>query len=192
VKYRTIVADPPWPYKNPGEFARGKTPVARGAGSRARYGSMSLDELRQLPVEEFARPDACLYLWTTGAFLEHAPGLVRRWGFRPVHLCTWIKTTQNAACSHGFPKVSPRTGYYWRSCAEFCWFGIRGQPEVDFRRVVPDAWLWPRGKHSAKPEAFFDLVESVSPGPYLELFARRNRLTWDTWGNESFQHVELA
>ena len=53
-------------------------------------------------------------------------------------------------------------------------------------------WVWPRGKHSEKPEAFLDVVESVSPGPYLEMFARRNRLGWDTWGNQSFEHVEMA
>lgn len=51
---------------------------------------------------------------------------------------------------------------------------------------------WPRGEHSAKPEAFLDLVEQVSPGPYLELFARRNRLGWDTWGNESLEHISLS
>lgn len=53
-------------------------------------------------------------------------------------------------------------------------------------------FTWPRGRHSEKPEAFFDLVEQVSPGPYLELFARRQRLGWDTWGNEALEHVELA
>jgi N6-adenosine-specific RNA methylase IME4 len=58
---------------------------------------------------------------------------------------------------------------------------------------APSAWFqWPRTAHSAKPEAFLDLVESVSPGPYLELFARRNRLGWDTWGNEALQHVEMG
>jgi N6-adenosine-specific RNA methylase IME4 len=59
-------------------------------------------------------------------------------------------------------------------------------------RRAPSSWFqWPRGRHSAKPEAFIDLVEQVSPGPYLELFARRNRLGWDTWGNEALQHVTL-
>jgi len=60
-------------------------------------------------------------------------------------------------------------------------------------QVVDTRWFqWPRGRHSAKPEAFIDLVEQVSPGPYLELFARRQRLGWDTWGNEALEHVELA
>lgn len=60
-------------------------------------------------------------------------------------------------------------------------------------QVVDTRWFqWPRGRHSAKPEAFIDLVEQVSPGPYLELFARRQRLGWDTWGNEALEHVEMA
>jgi len=61
----------------------------------------------------------------------------------------------------------------------------------DGLRVDTRWWLWPRGKHSAKPEAFLDIVESVSPAPRIELFARRNRLGWETWGNESLQHVGL-
>ncbi len=53
-------------------------------------------------------------------------------------------------------------------------------------------WLWPRGKHSQKPDAFLDVVERVSPAPRIELFARRQRLGWDTWGNEALEHVELV
>lgn len=59
-------------------------------------------------------------------------------------------------------------------------------------RATSRWFTWPRGRHSEKPEAFFDLVEQVSPGPYLELFARRQRLGWDTWGNEALEHVELT
>lgn len=62
----------------------------------------------------------------------------------------------------------------------------------DALKVDTRWWLWPRGKHSEKPEAFQDLVEQVSPGPYVELFARRDRLGWDTWGNESLGTAEMA
>lgn len=189
--YGTVVIDPPWDYPNPGEFVDGDSPVARGAGSRARYGALSLAQLSSLDIEGLSRPDSCLFVWTTGAFLEHAPGLVRAWGFRPVHLCTWVKTTHEEACSHGNPAVSARTGYYMRGAAEFCWFGVRGRPAVDFREVIPDVWLWPRTPHSVKPDAFLDLVERTCPGPYVELFARRNRLGWHGWGDESLQQVVL-
>ena len=68
----------------------------------------------------------------------------------------------------------------------------KGQRVAPPLEQVPSRWFeWPRGRHSEKPEAFLDLVESVSPGPYLELFARRNRLGWDTWGNEALEHVGL-
>jgi N6-adenosine-specific RNA methylase IME4 len=69
----------------------------------------------------------------------------------------------------------------------------KGTAERQKLSRAPSSWFdWPRGVHSAKPEAFLDIVESVSPGPYLEMFARRNRLGWDTWGNESLEHVEMA
>jgi N6-adenosine-specific RNA methylase IME4 len=67
----------------------------------------------------------------------------------------------------------------------------KGQPTAT-GRATGQWFTWPRGRHSEKPEAFFDLVEQVSPGPYLELFARRNRLGWDTWGDEALQHVEVV
>jgi N6-adenosine-specific RNA methylase IME4 len=67
----------------------------------------------------------------------------------------------------------------------------KGEPTATGRAT--GRWFtWPRAEHSRKPDAFLDLVEQVSPGPYLELFARRNRLGWDTWGNQSFEHVEIA
>ena len=69
----------------------------------------------------------------------------------------------------------------------------KGTKRQETKQAVMGRWFtWGRGQHSAKPEAFFDLVESVSPGPYLELFARRQRLGWDTWGNEALEHVELV
>ena len=74
---------------------------------------------------------------------------------------------------------------------EFVLFARRGSLAAQ-ERADRNWWNWKRGRHSQKPEAFLDLVETVSPGPYLELFARRNRLGWDTWGNEVLNHVEIA
>lgn len=185
--YKTIVCDPPWDYKNPGEFTTGPTPEARGAGSNARYGRMDLEVLSSLvpPASE----DAHLYLWTTNAFICEAHTIAREWGFRPITLCTWVKTTHDSACEHGYPKVSARAGYYFRGATEHCLFAVKGKATPKFGEVHPTAWLWPRLPHSQKPEAFFDMVERVSPGPYLEMFARRNRLGWHTWGDEALEHV---
>lgn len=70
--------------------------------------------------------------------------------------------------------------------------GTNRKPPAPLGNRIDTRWFtWPRGKHSEKPEAFLDMVETVSPGPYLELFARRNRLGWDTWGNEALEHVAL-
>jgi N6-adenosine-specific RNA methylase IME4 len=74
---------------------------------------------------------------------------------------------------------------------EFIIFAGRGSL-APLSRCPRQWWEWHRGAHSAKPEAFLDMVEQVSPGPYLELFARRQRLGWDTWGNEAFEHVEIG
>jgi len=69
----------------------------------------------------------------------------------------------------------------------------KGTERIDTKQVSDSRWFtWPRGRHSAKPEAFMDLVERVSPAPRVELFARRQRLGWDTWGNEALEHVELS
>jgi N6-adenosine-specific RNA methylase IME4 len=94
-------------------------------------------------------------------------------------------------------------GYYLRSNTEHCIFATRGKPMVPadpylaswFEADEPNAgalYKWPRGHHSAKPDAFYDLVEQVSPGPYLEMFARRARFGWDYWGDQSLGTAELA
>lgn len=214
--YKTIVADPPWPYKNPGEFTKGGTPIARGAGSVARYGGMPIDELKALGVEALADANAHMYLWTTNAFLLNgvAGELMEAWGFRPITVLTWMKTTSEGVVCKGCKefalqggydltefkeslevgtiRASGRTGYYYRGATEHCIFGVRGSLKLTTDDALPTGFLWPRkGDHSVKPEAFYDTVEHASPGPYLELFARRNRLGWDTWGNESLEHVEL-
>jgi N6-adenosine-specific RNA methylase IME4 len=68
----------------------------------------------------------------------------------------------------------------------------KGRPLVPAEKPLSTWYVWPRGRHSEKPDAFYDLVESVSPGPYLELFARRQRLGWETWGDEALEHVHLG
>lgn len=214
-KFRTIVADPPWPYKNPGEFTSGGTPVARGAGSDARYGVMQMKELLQLPVSEHVERDAHLYLWTTNAFIPQAYAVAEAWGFRPITICTWVKTTEEpilcGSCRRhaeesgippeelaldlpvGVVRASPRSGYYFRGATEHCLFAVKGSLRLRTVEALPTAWLWPRLPHSVKPDAFYDLVERCSPGPWLELFARRNRLGWETaWGNEAMEHVVVG
>jgi N6-adenosine-specific RNA methylase IME4 len=141
---------------------------------------MSVEELAALPVASWAASDAHLYLWTTNTHLEHSYDLVRAWGFTFSTLLVWCKKPRGAA---GFPTFAIATEYVM-----FCRRGsLRAQTRLD-----RNWWEWNRGPHSAKPEAFLDLVEQVSPGPYLELFARRARLGWDYWGDESLGTAEVG
>lgn len=193
-RYRTIVADPPWPYEAPGDILRPSQEARPGAwdrddatlaaGSARRYGSMSIDDICALTPA--AADDAHLYLWTTNAFLCQAHGVARAWGFRPITVLTWVKTS--AATGN----VSAKAGYYFRGATEHVVFGVRGSLKLQTEDALPTAFLWPRLPHSVKPDAFYDLVEQASPGPYLELFARRARFGWDYWGDESLGTAEMV
>lgn len=140
---------------------------------------MSMPEIAALPVVDLADRDAHLYLWTTQKYLPETYEIAAGWGFRPSYALVWCKP------EGGF------VGGTFFSNVEFALFCRRGSLAAK-RRVSTQWFAWPRGEHSAKPEAFLDMVESVSPGPYLEMFARRNRLGWDTWGNEALNHVDLT
>lgn len=170
--YPTIVADPPWKYGN----QRGA--VARGH-ARKHYSTMTVEEICALPISDMAEPNAHLWLWGVNQLLDRAFEVCRAWGFEPVTMLTWCKK-------------QPGVGYYLRNNTEHCLLATRGKPIVPEDKPIASWFVWPRSKHSQKPEAFYDLVEQVSPGPYLELFARRNRLGWSTWGNESLVHEDIA
>lgn len=175
-KYHTIVADPPWDHSD----GTGSTLVdGQWEGRTVPYSCMSLEDICALPVSDLAERDAHLYLWTTNRFLREAYYVAESWGFTPVKPLVWVKEPM------GF------MGRPFTSSVEFvlaCRRGVLRHTSAAGRQW----WLWKRGEHSAKPEAFLDIVEAVSPGPYLEMFARRNRFGWDTWGNQALEHVELA
>lgn len=176
-KYGTIVADPPWPVRQPPKAfgAKGNAPLP--------YDSMTLPDITGLPVADFAAGTCHLYLWTVNKFVREAYDVAAAWGFRPTMLLTWCKEP-----------LGDGPGWEFSSATEFVVFAKKGtggwpRPAAHERR---NWWVWPRGRHSAKPEAFQDMVEHVSPGPYLELFARRRRLGWDAWGDEIDSDVEIA
>lgn len=178
-KYRTIVADPPWPYGKFGSYSW-REGRASGKARDLPYPVMALEAITALPVADLAEPDAHLYVWTTQRFLRDTYEIVEAWGFVPGCLLVWCKSP------HGF-----NPGGAFGSTVEFVLTAKRGNLG-HIGKVERQWWNWSRGAHSQKPEAFLDAVETVSPGPYLELFARRNRLGWDTWGNEAIEHVELG
>lgn len=177
-KYRTIVADPPWHY----ERMVGRT-IGGGEGWEARglpYGSMTLDEIKALPVGDMAQPDARLFLWTTNRYLRDAFTVADAWGFRYQQTLVWHKTN-----------ASPYPGAVAVLDLEFLLVAQRGTPgRLNSARSSLIAKAISR--HSEKPDAFLDLVEQVSPGPYVELFARRARFGWDYWGDQSLGTAEMA
>ena len=188
MKYRTIVADPPWPYETPGDFRASK--VARPnswdapgktAGSKQKYGCMSIGDICSLRPP--AMDDAHLYLWTTNTFMVQAHEVAKAWGFGVKTICTYGKVTPDG-------KPSRKSGYYFRGATEHCLFAVRGSLPLQVSEAQATLWLWPRLPHSVKPDAFYDLVEICSPGPYLEMFSRRARFGWDTWGNQALHGTE--
>jgi len=182
VKYRTIVADPPWEIGALPNIRIPQGVIHDGRPDPMPYACMSLDDLAALPVRDLAERRAHLYLWTINSYLEDAYEIARLWGFKPTTLLVWAKT----------PLGSGAPGGTWSSNTEYILFCRRGL--LATTASYDTRWFnWPRTTvHSKKPEAFLDMVEATSPGPYLEMFARRQRLGWDTWGNEALKHVELT
>ncbi len=181
MKYSTIVVDPPW------QVRRLESPGAKAFGTQEgvlrsiplSYPTLAIDELCALPVNSWAESDAHLYLWTINAYVETTYRIARAWGFEPRTLLTWAKSPMGIGMGGTFTNTT-----------EFILFCRRGTLSAK-RRIDSTWWHWKRGAHSAKPEAFLDMVMQVSPGPYLEMFARNQRLGWHTWGNECFNHVQM-
>jgi N6-adenosine-specific RNA methylase IME4 len=159
--FRVVVADPPWQYGNK---------ATRGA-AEDHYATMTIEELCALDVESHLADDAHLYLWVTNGFLREGFDVMAAWGFDYKTCLTWVK-----------PQMG--MGNYFRSSTEHVLFGLRGSLKTQDRSLMN--WFEaPRGRHSAKPDLFYDIVEKASPGPYFEMFARRRRLGWAGWGNEA-------
>jgi N6-adenosine-specific RNA methylase IME4 len=165
-KFGCIVADPPW------EVMAGPRWNPNGRSRPLTYPKMTADEIASMPVRDLIAKDGVLFLWTINKYLERTYEIARNWGFRPVSLLTWCK-----------PKHGLGLGGAFVNTSEFILYCRRGKPAVK-RRSDTSWWEWKRGPHSKKPEAFHDIVESMFDGPYLELFARRQRHGWTTWGNE--------
>ena len=174
--YNTIVADPPWRYnKTAGEQ---HTRSGRGRSAERHYGTMTPEELVALPVANLAADVAHLYLWVTNPKLRLGFDVMEAWGFNYRTALTWVKTSANGAPIRG------GLGWYFRGGTEHVLFGTKGRAVIPAAIRQPNVVMAQRSRHSAKPDAFFSLVEAVSPAPFCELFARSHRDGWSCWGDE--------
>ena len=157
-KFRTIVIDPPWDRSGVRERAR------------PAYATMTQKELLALPVPLWADDPAHLYLWTTNADLLDAFQLMEVWGFKYQTMLTWMKPSFGR-------------GAYFRTTTEHVLFGVRGHLLTQVRNIGTH-FTAPKTAHSEKPNYFYALVERASYPPYVDIFARKKRSGWSTWGND--------
>jgi len=179
-KYKTIVADPPWKY---GKWGTGssKALVQTDEAEPLPYDSMTVDEISSLPVGEISDKDCELYLWTTGKYLHDAFHVMAAWGFKYCQTLTWCKA----------PMGLGQGGAYCPT-TEFLLLGRKGKMPKGKKREDSTWWQVKRQKrHSQKPEFFQDMIERVTDGPRLEMFARREREGWDVFGNEVENSISL-
>ena len=171
-KYKVILADPPWTYN---QKPRGN--------SDDEYSTMSLEQLAALPITAVADTDCVLFMWATFPLLPEAVYLMKEWGFLYKTGLSWHKKTRKGKDYFG-------NGFIFRSAAELLLVGYKGHPKPlnkSTRNSLDAVCLG----HSIKPEASYRLIEKLFEGPYLELFARRDRKGWNCVGNEVKDNTRL-
>ncbi len=162
-KYRTIMADPAWQINQ-----RGKN---SNRSAEHHYDLMPLDRIKAMPVADLCEDDSHLFLWCPNGLLPEALEVVKAWGFTFRSPIYWIK-----------PRLG--LGNYVRNASETCLFATCGKAPVKFH-AQPNWFFAAQQEHSHKPEEQFAIIERLSDGPYLELFARRRQPGWDCWGFEA-------
>lgn len=176
-KFKTIFADPPWQFQN----RTGK--VAPEHKRLNRYPTLSLEEIKKIPVYDIADAQSHLYLWVPNALLPEGLEVMKAWGFQYKTNIIWEKVRKD-----GFPD-GRGVGFYFRNVTEVLLFGIKGKNNRTLQRGRTQVNLLRTMKreHSRKPDEFIDLIEGCSNPPFIELFARGDRENWVMWGNQANQ-----
>ena len=174
-KFKTILADPPWQFQN----KTGK--VAPEHKRLARYGTMTLEEIKALPVSKISDETAHLYLWVPNALLPEGLAVLAAWGFRYKSNIVWHKIRKDGGSD------GRGVGFYFRNVTELLLFGVKGKNARTLQpgRTQVNYLATRKREHSRKPDEQYDIIESCSSGPYLELFARGTRKKWTMWGNQA-------
>ena len=174
-KFKTVLADPPWQFQN----RTGK--VAPEHKRLSRYGTLTLEDIKALPVAEAAADTAHLYLWVPNALLPDGLAVMQAWGFQYKSNIIWQKIRKD-----GGPD-GRGVGFYFRNVTEILLFGTRGKNARTLQagRTQVNIMNTRKREHSRKPDEQYPLITSCSPGPYLEMFARGKREGWAIWGNQA-------
>jgi N6-adenosine-specific RNA methylase IME4 len=171
-RYAVILADPPWSFTT---YSR----KGKGRSAEAHYDCMTFEQVKALPVAEWAADDAVLFLWATDPLLPRALEVIDAWGFAYKTVgFYWVK--ENASGEGFFTGM----GFWTRANPEQCLLATRGRPKrqaADVKRLV----VAPRREHSRKPDEIYERIERLVDGPYLELFARASRPGWASWGAQA-------
>jgi N6-adenosine-specific RNA methylase IME4 len=172
--FKTVLADPPW------RFANRTGKVAPEHRRLDRYDTMKLEDIKALPVASHVAKNSHLYLWVPNALLPEGLEVMQAWGFRYVSNVVWAKRRID-----GGPD-GRGVGFYFRNVTELILFGVRGS----MRTLAParsqvNMIETRKREHSRKPDEQYEFIESCSPGPFLELFARNSRPGWEAWGDEA-------
>ncbi len=177
-KFSVILADPPWNFKTHSAKGQSRSPEAH-------YSTLTVPQMRTMPVSDLAAKDCWLFMWTTSPCLQQAFDLMNAWGFKYSSVAfTWVKLNPNAPTLFFTPKdLHVGMGYTTRKNGEFCLLGRRGAPKRQ-RMDVHEIIISPRREHSRKPEETYRRIEAFASGPYVELFSRTTRPGWEMWGNE--------
>lgn len=179
-RFGTILADPPWQFQN----RTGK--IAPEHKRLSRYGTMTLDDIKALPVSAVAFNTAHLYLWVPNALLPEGIAVMRAWGFQYKSNLVWHKIRKDGGSD------GRGVGFYFRNVTELILFGVRGKNARTLKpgRTQVNYICSRKREHSRKPDEQYDLIEACSPGPFLELFARGDRKNWVSWGNQADDSYE--
>ncbi len=174
-KFSTVLADPPWQFQN----RTGK--MAPEHKRLSRYPTLSLEEIKALPVQSALKETAHLYLWVPNALLAEGLQVMEAWGFTYKTNLIWYKIRKD-----GGPDRRG-VGFYFRNVTEMILFGVRGKNARTLQpgRTQENIIASQKREHSRKPDEQYQIIESCSEGPYLEMFARGNRPQWECWGNQA-------
>lgn len=174
-QFSTVLADPPWQFLN----RTGK--IAPEHKRLARYPTMCADEIKALPVSLVVAPTSHIYLWCPNALLAEGLSVLDAWGFTYKSNIVWHKVRKD-----GGPD-GRGVGFYFRNVTELLLFGVRGKNARTLKpgRTQVNFLATRKREHSRKPDEQYEIIETCSPGPFLELFARGRRKGWTTWGDQA-------